>query len=33
MRGGESQGGQEPHLGERGGDQRESMDKKRWTPR
>ena len=30
--GGESQGGQEPHLGERGGYQSESMEWKGWTP-
>ena len=32
-RGGESQGGRDPHLGEREGDQSESMKWKRWTPR
>ena len=31
MRGGESQGGREPHLGEREEDQSESMERKRWT--
>ena len=31
-KGGESQGGQEPHLGEREGDQSESMEKKGWIP-
>ena len=30
--GGESQGGREPHLGERRGDQSESMERKGWTP-
>ena len=30
--GGESQGGREPHLGEREGDQNESMEWKEWTP-
>ena len=30
--GGESQGGREPHLGEREGDQSESMEWKGWTP-
>ena len=29
---GESQGGQKLHLGEKGGDQSESMEGKRWTP-
>ena len=29
---GESQVGQEPHLGKREGDQRGKMDRKRWTP-
>ena len=28
----ESQGGREPHLGEKGGDQSESMEWKGWTP-
>ena len=32
MRGGESQGGREPHLGEREGDQSESMKWEGWTP-
>ena len=31
--GGRSQGGREPHLGEREGDQSESMEWKGWTPR
>ena len=30
--GGESQGGREPHLGEKEGDQSESMERKGWTP-
>ena len=30
--GGESQDGREPHLGEREGDQSESMEWKGWTP-
>ena len=30
---GESQGGREPHLGEREQDQSESMERKEWTPR
>ena len=30
--GGESQGGREPHLGERRGDQSKSMEWKGWTP-
>ena len=30
--GGESQGGQEPYLGEREGDQNGSMKRKGWTP-
>ena len=30
--GGESQGGGEPHLDEREGDQSENMEKKGWTP-
>ena len=29
---GESQGGREPHLGEREGDQSEGMGRKGWTP-
>ena len=29
---GESQGGREPHLGNREGDQSGSMKRKRWTP-
>ena len=29
---GESQGEREPHLGEREGDQSESMERKGWTP-
>ena len=29
--GGESQGGREPHLGEKEGDQSESMERKGWT--
>ena len=29
---GESQGERELHLGERGGDQNRSMERKRWTP-
>ena len=31
--GGESQCGREPHLGEKEGDQSESMERKGWTPR
>ena len=31
--GGESQNGREPHLGEREGDQSESMKRNEWTPR
>ena len=30
--GGESQGGREPHLGEKEGDQSESMKREGWTP-
>ena len=30
--GGESQGGREPHFGEKEGDQSESMERKEWTP-
>ena len=30
--GGENQGEQEPHLGEKEGDQSENMKKKEWTP-
>ena len=30
--GGESQDGREPHLGERKGEQSESMERKGWTP-
>ena len=33
MRGGESQDGREPHLGEKKEDQSESMEWKGWTPR
>ena len=32
MRGGVSQGGRELHLGEKEGDQSESMEWKGWTP-
>ena len=32
MRGGESQGGREPHLAEKVEDQSGSMDRKGWTP-
>ena len=32
MRGGESQGGRDPHLGEKEGDQSKSMEWKEWTP-
>ena len=31
-KGGESQGGREPHLGKKEEDQSESMERKRWTP-
>ena len=31
--GGETQGGREPHLGEREEDKSESLERKEWTPR
>ena len=31
-RGGKSQGGRDPHLGEKEGDQSESIERKGWTP-